>query len=72
MDIEDNNNNVIKNHKNILVLIIITFILEFLLRNFLFSISIPTIIFLQKYFYYLYPLEMFFLCLGWRREFFLY
>ena len=70
MDIEDNNNNVIKNHKNILVLIIITFILEFLLRNFLFSISIPTIIFLQKYFYYLYPLEMFFSLFGMEKGIF--
>ena len=45
--------------------------IEFLVREFLFSISIPIIIFLQKYFYYFYPIELFFSLFGMEKGIFL-
>ena len=69
---ENEENNLIKYKKIIIIIIIIiTFFIEYLLRKFLFSISIPMIIFLQKYFYYFYPLELFFSLFGMEKGIFL-
>ena len=67
MENEENN----LNKKIFILIIIISFLIEFLVREFLFSISIPIIIFLQKYFYYFYPLELFFSLFGMEKGIFL-
>ena len=60
MEIEENN-----------LIIIISFLIEFLVRENLFSISIPIIIFLQRNFYYFYPIELFFSLFGMEKGIFL-
>ena len=67
MEIEENN----LNKKIFILIIIITFLIEFLVREFLFSISIPIIIFLQRNFYYFYPIELFFSLFGMEKGIFL-
>ena len=67
MENEENN----LNKKIFILIIIISFLIEFLVRENLFSISIPIIIFLQKYFYYFYPLELFFSLFGMEKGIFL-
>ena len=67
MEIEENN----LNKKIFILIIIITFLIEFLVRENLFSISIPIIIFLQRNFYYFYPIELFFSLFGMEKGIFL-
>ena len=67
MEIEENN----LNKKIFILIIIITFLIEFFVREFLFSISIPIIIFLQRNFYYFYPIELFFSLFGMEKGIFL-
>ena len=67
MENEENN----LNKKIFILIIIISFLIEFLVRENLFSISIPIIIFLQKYFYYFYPIELFFSLFGMEKGIFL-
>ena len=67
MENEENN----LNKKIFILIIIITFLIEFLVREFLFSISIPIIIFLQRNFYYFYPIELFFSLFGMEKGIFL-
>ena len=67
MENEENN----LNKKIFILIIIISFLIEFLVREFLFSISIPIIIFLQRNFYYFYPIELFFSLFGMEKGIFL-
>ena len=67
MEIEENN----LNKKIFILIIIISFLIEFLVRENLFSISIPIIIFLQRNFYYFYPIELFFSLFGMEKGIFL-
>ena len=67
MENEENN----LNKKIFILIIIISFLIEFLVRENLFSISIPIIIFLQRNFYYFYPIELFFSLFGMEKGIFL-